>query len=190
MRPTRPKIIIVITIFVVLLGLFAALSRHKNNGPQDNRFKPPASAVDVVTKYLRLRENSVGADQSSPDSWLMQIKPLVTAQWLTKLQPISNAPTGNVPRDYYTARSNGWIVKALVTDCIWDTKSVQPTISSGVIICKLSDQTVEKNSGSVVSASSIPFGWGHNGRQLPPAFNMVKQNGNWLIDSVSLSSAE
>ncbi len=189
MRITRLKILI-ITIVLLGLVLIFGISRGKKPVNQANSFKPPAAAVNTVTRYLQLRENSVGVDQPTPNAWLSPVKPFVTPTWFDKLQPSTNSPTGNVPRDYYTAHANNWIVKAIVTNCIWDTKAVQPTSSSGVITCSLSDQTIDRASGNLIPASSIPFGWGHNGEQFSSDFKVVNQNNNWLISSVSASTAE
>lgn len=189
MRLTRFKVLIIAALLIVAALIYVLVNQngHNNNAQNNSNLTPPQSAINVISEYIQARENAVGADQSSYNVWISTVKSIVTAAWYASIQPATNSSTGSVPRDYYIAHANGWIVKASVSNCVWTGSNSSSTRS---VDCSISDQTIDKSSGTAVPISQIPFGWGHNGLQPAQAFKIVSQSGHWLIDSVTASQSE
>lgn len=184
MTKSRRVLIIVALIAVLILvaGIILAL-RDSNNSklPSAGNSQPPQAAVRVTSVYLQAREDSVGFDQSSPTSWLNTVKSITTPAWFARLQPNPDTPTTNVPGDYRLAHSHHFKVRADVSNCVWDRQIAVPTSSSGTMSCSIYDNTINAATGTIVPLASLPFGWAHNGQQLPAIISLVKQNGTWLV---------
>ncbi len=143
---------------------------------------PPQEVLAVVNAYIQARENAVGADQTTPTAWIAKVQQITTTSWFTELQPKGDSSTAGGLADYYLAHRNGYIVKTRLSQCIWDFKIALPTANNGVVYCELNDTTVSQATGAVISASSLPFGWSHTGRQIPLTLKLVKQNHSWLVN--------
>ncbi|HVS58458.1 MAG TPA: hypothetical protein VHD60_01835 [Candidatus Saccharimonadales bacterium] len=180
LRRNRLIVIGVVLVFFVAL-LFLVFYRSHPSSSQNIAAAPPQPAISVVEAYVQAREDQVGADQPSPTSWLAIIKPLTTSSWFTQLQPPSQS-AGGAGADYFTAHTQGYVVKASLSNCVWNT-NVTPTTTQGVISCALSDSVIQQSTGQAVPASSLPFGWTRNDRQLPVTIKVVNQSGKWLVDS-------
>lgn len=180
----RPLILLVV-IIVIGLTLLSLHSSHGSSqvGSPKAYAAPSQQALSTIKQYLQAREDSVGADQSSPTAWLSKIKPFVTGPWLARLQPNRNSSTSSVPFDYIYAHQNGFIVHTSVTGCYWQGLHAQPTAASGDVLCSLSDETINKTTGAVVPASSLQIGWTRTGQQPAPNLSLVYQSGHWLINS-------
>ncbi|HEX3081974.1 MAG TPA: hypothetical protein VHQ86_01860 [Candidatus Saccharimonadia bacterium] len=201
-NPLRARIILISTIAVgaiigVIIIVYAVIQVAGNKGgssPQPTKtsnatpaptlppldVNPPAEAVTVITAYVQARENSVGADQSSPTAWLATVRPLLTPTYFATIQPPADGSTSTGSAEYTTAHANGYTVKALVTDCVWDIEQGQPTDAGGSIACTLNDEThIGTNN---LNSNQVPFGWSRIGRQSMVVMKMVKQNGAWLIN--------
>lgn len=170
-----------VVLLVGVLYLFVQPRVDKKNSGYNEVPPPSSEIVELVTKYLQARENSVGSNQSSPTSWIDEVKPLVTSNWLGALHPKSDTTTGNANAEYTIAHENNYTVKATVSDCIWDIEQAEPTASDGVIYCDVTDSTVLHTSGNTTAAENLPFGWSRNGPQNPATIKVVKLNGKWLI---------
>src|SRR3954451_20270463 len=103
--PYRTKVIL-ISGAVLFLLMLVVLFMHSAGPKADSR--PSAEVVAVITKYIQARENSVGADQTSPDAWISAVKPVVTPSWLGKITPEANPQTGSTPYDYTVAHQKNW----------------------------------------------------------------------------------
>lgn len=175
-------IVLVIVIFAILLGLM--LGARQSNAPEAYS-KPSDEVMAVVTKYIQSREDSIGADQSSPTSWLKDVKAITTASWFASLQPVSNPSTGGVPYSYTYAHQKSYVVKANLNTCYWEGLSGGPTKNGGTVLCALSDTTIDMDSGKVIPASSLQIGWTRTGKQLAPRLELVMQNHQWLVNGDS-----
>lgn len=195
MRNTQVKLAIMVLV-LLMVGAFTvyvvknSASQKSKNNPSSS-ILPDQGAIDVATKYLQARENSNGADQSSPEDWLNSIKSITTDAWFKQLQPNVNATGSGVTEEYRIAHENGYIVKATLSGCTWVKNSLNtPTTESGTIRCDLTDKTTSQVTGNEVPATSIPFGWSHNGQQQPAVLNLVKQNGAWLVNGEGTDNSE
>lgn len=187
MNFTRRQLIIAGALFVGLfiVLLVVSLERGKSNtGKTSNNIggtKPSQDVINVVTQYVQSREDSVGVDQASPDSWLSSVKPITTSNWYTHLQPVQNSSTGTVPNDYRFAHNFKYIVKATVYNCVWGGYT-KPTDTSGTVFCSLTDNVYSSTNGSQILPASLPFGWTHSGEQSPVYIKVILQGGSWLVD--------
>lgn len=175
----------VISIIILLSIALVLLSTHHGAKPKTTAkavttAQPPASALNVVSKYLQAREDAAGADQTSPTSWLAAVQPISTKSWFTQLQPTGSSSASSVPYTFTLAHQNGYTVKASAQNCIWTRDAAQPTTVSGTVSCSLYDVTYVD--GLVVGAASLPFGWPYNGQQPPAVLKVVKQGTSWLVD--------
>jgi hypothetical protein len=209
MNTPRSKLIVVAIVAVVMLlglGLYANRKHSPSSTSQsgqsgsassgsgssssstssNNTNKPTAAAVAVVRKYIQAQQDSVGADQTSPTSWLASVQAITTPSWFASLQPQTSS-TGNVPADYNTAHDNNYIVTAAMTSCIWNLQYPPPTATSGTIYCQFSDTTLNKADNTPVTGSSLPFGWTETGPQSPVSVQIVNQGGSWLVTNVPTS---
>src|SRR5438105_3876627 len=156
--------LLLIIIFGIILSIRSRGQKSRSSNLTVATVTPPPDAIASITKYLSAREDSVGADQTSPTFWLNIVKPLVTQEMLTSLQPNPNNQTSSVSNEYYTAHNNGYVVKASVNNCIWSLEAMEPTANAGIIYCELTDKTVNKSTGFEIPASSLPYGWSRNGK--------------------------
>lgn len=169
----------------ISLLIFAGLHSGHKSVPKTSTITdaaPPAAAIKVTVAYIQAHEDSVGADQTSPTSWLDKIKPLTTASWYGKLQPPKSVSTSNTPYNYTLAHSQGYTVKASVSSCIWDRQVMTPTSTSGAVTCSVYDNTYGSD-GRVILSGNLPFGWAATGQQSAAVLKIVLQNGAWRVDS-------
>lgn len=187
MKPSRIKIIVLALVllwFGAVVFYFISKPGAKNpKTPVAAHIQPPDRAVQVVSNYLQARENSVGADQKTPNDWLETARSLTTPNWFAKIQPKSNVQAGGVPQDYRTAHQKGYVVLAQVTNCTWDDKDIKADATAGTMHCELSDSTLNQSDRIPVDKNQLPFGWSRNGPQQAPGFLVTKQSGTWLIDN-------
>lgn len=186
------KTVIVLICFLFLIVLFSAftnkerrvITQKQRTDSKQNVAKslPPDSVIAVVAAYVQARENSIGADQDTPDSWLSKVESITTASWFAQLHPNPNSSTGNTPASYNIAHEKGYIVQAKVSGCIWNLEGQKQRPDGGNIYCNLVDTTVDSSSGAVVPHSSLPYGWTDFGRQPPVSLKLVLLNGSWLVD--------
>ena len=176
----KKRLIIGATLFVVMVivvGLLTSGSAKKsmNNGISDSIIKP-------VTIYIQAHENSIGADQTSPTSWLDSVKSVTTAEWFKSLQPPQDNSTGSASFPYTTAHENGYKVIAKVSDCNWVGASPDPDTATSVkVLCSVYDSVITTK-GAAVLSSSLPYGWSSVGQQAPVVLSLVKQSSNWLVN--------
>jgi hypothetical protein len=179
MQPPNRKIILVATgvaavglIFLVALTLLATNKSSR---------QPSSEAIAAVTQYLQAREDSVGADHTTPTAWLDSVKPIITPSWLAALTPRGMPSTGDVNNEYRLAHEQGYVVKATVSGCAWNNILLQSTSSKGAIACGLTDSTIEKGTGQEIPAEQLPFEWTRTGHQAPATIIVERQNGHWLV---------
>jgi hypothetical protein len=176
-------------LLIATAGCILVIVRHNSSVPRAGK---PLSrdALSTVTKYIQAREGSLGADMNTPDSWLVVIKPIVTSSWYATLSPSESPSTGSVPADFTTAHQNGYIVKAILSNCSWDAITTKPSESNGLVVCNLTDKTLDKNSGVEAPITSLPFAWPYTGRQSPPQLSLTKQADKWLVNGDSTGQAQ
>jgi hypothetical protein len=188
----RAKIILIIVVIMVVAALaLLGASSHKTTQtklttapsvPTSNPAGIPTGALKTIASYLQAREDSNGADQSSPTSWLTTVQPITTASWFAQLQP-SQSSTSSVSSNYTIAQSGGYIVQADVTGCVWDNEIAQTTPTSGVVSCSLTDTTEYKSNHQPVTVSTLPYAWVYSGQQQPAVLWLVNQSGVWLVNN-------
>jgi len=177
----KAKRLIIAGVILWLLVIFVAIFVELHNR---NSTQPPSAAINTVTKYLKARENNIGADQSSPTAWLAVVKPLVTKAWFAQLQPPPNPQASTITNDYRIAHEDNYIIQSSITGCRWEDKNgVEASSSKGNIYCTLTDTTLSRATERVVPASSLQYGWVHSGLQETPVLELVKQKNAWLINS-------
>jgi hypothetical protein len=197
MEPSRKKFFIWIGLFfiVMILAVLVANSLHSKksssinnaNETDENRSIStlPQVVLDEVNTYIAAREDSVGVDQTSPTSWLDNIKTITTPTFYSSLVPDPNSPTSSVGNEYYVGHTSGYIVDAVISGCTWDLGTTQPkgSLSSVYVFCNLVDSTIDRASGGPVSIASMPFGWTHYGTRPSPTIGLVKdKTGKYLIN--------
>ena len=146
-----------------------------NNGVPDSIIKP-------VTTYIQAHEDAIGADQTSPTSWLDSVKSVTTTEWFKKLQPPQDNSTGSASFPYTTAHNSGYRVAARVSDCNW--VGVSPDLgntTSVKVLCSVYD-SVFTTQGVAIPSSSLPYGWASVGQQAPVVLSLVKQSSSWLVN--------
>ena len=188
MYSTRTKLIaaaVAIVLIFVLLVLAALKSNTVAPAPKAPNTTAPADAIAVATRNITAREDSVGADQSSPISWTNAITTITTPDWLAKLQPDPNGSTAGGLGEDNVAHNQGFLVRASVSNCRWNLEASEPTTSAGIIFCDLSDTTISQAGGQQVPDLSLPSGWTHTGTQIAPTIGLIKQNGVWLVNDDS-----
>jgi hypothetical protein len=199
MNPNRNQRILIIAFVLIGLAIIISFALYANRsskqkpatGPTTFDINPPQDVTSVIGKYLQARENSVGADQTSPSAWLGSVKPITTSAWFAQLQPSSGvSTTSTVSNEYRVAHESGYVVKAAISNCTWVTNSPEPIKDSGVVRCELADTTLAQATGNPIQPKDLPFGWAHNGPQPAAVLKVIKQNGNWLIDGESASGGE
>src|SRR5579859_237023 len=144
----RMFITTVVILILAAIVVFFVLPHHPKNTTNSSTAtvtKPLSEAIDVSTKFIQARENAVGADQPTPSSWLTNIKSLVTDSLFSTLQP-AGSTTSNTSADFYTSHSNGYLVKANLTDCSWIVNTSDT--ASGIISCALNDSTIDQKTGA------------------------------------------
>lgn len=152
--------------------------------------KPPTDAINTTTSYIQARENSIGADQTSPNSWLSSIQSISTPAWFNSLQPKQDPLMGSETNDYRTAHQNNYIIKTTLRNCIWDFKITRPTSTTGVIYCELTDTTLYNSTKATVPNPLLPFGWTRTGNQIPAILYLIKQNNVWLVNKDGLGNTD
>ncbi len=188
MEKPRNRLYLYLVSLVVLaiIGMLIIKTLHHSNSQKTQlsniNVKPAQDAINVVTKYLQAREDSVGADQASPTSWLGRVKSITTSSWYSQLQPSGSTQTSSVSSEYQVAHSKGYIVKASASNCFWSLEAMTPTANEGVMYCGLVDATVQRSTGNKLPAATLPFGWSRSGTQPAATLHVIKQNGNWLVD--------
>ena len=208
MSNTRSRLILVVVFAVmIVLGvvfylLHSAPNKSVSNGssssssssasssgtgttgnPADHPDAVPNGAINVVTSYISAQQDAVGADQSSPTSWIASVQSITTPSWFAELQP-KQSSTGSTPNEYRVAHSNNYTVQASLSGCIWDKRFPHPVPTSGTIYCQLNDTTINQATGATVTGSSLPFGWSRTGSQSPVDVSVVQTNGNWLVSNI------
>jgi len=202
MKPasSRKKIIILVALGVIcLIGLLTFTQNRSKKVSQTSTSPQPSSVahatstplpdphpardvIALVTNYVQARENSVGADQATPNSWLASVKPISTTAWFAELQPGQKGSAGSATAEFNLAHNNDYIVSANLSKCIWNFKLGLPTPNAGDIYCELTDSTLSRSTQAVIPDESLPFGWSHNGAQAAVTLKLIKQNGTWLIN--------
>lgn len=176
----RLAIVFAVILLVVVLVIAIRPKQKTASKPSVAAVPLPAEAVQTVTAYLQARENNIGADQSGPAAWLSAVQPLSTAGWFTKLQPPPTSLTSSTSYNYRLAHTNGYTVKASVTNCIWDRDVMAPSTTQGAVICSVYDNTYGSD-GRVVAAADLPFGWTATGQQPAAVLKIILQNDRWLV---------
>jgi hypothetical protein len=191
MNISRKKLALILLIILVVVVLLISFSSHrkKNSNPVLSSTLS-SEALSVVTKYLQARENSVGADQSTPNSWLIAVQPITTTSWFSQLQPNPNPSTSNTSNDYRQAHQYNYSIKVYLSGCTWSNNLASQTATQGAVACRLSDTTIDRATNTTVPALSLPFGWTHNGQQVPPKLDLIKQNGQWFINGDSTGEGQ
>jgi hypothetical protein len=180
MRRTR---LITGLIIALALIIFLAIYSHSNNQtPLKSGKTLPDEVLNVAKQYIQAREDSMGADQSSPTSWVNSVKGVLSEDWFNKLQPPASSTTGSTPYNFTFAHQNGYVIKSNLSHCGVNDILFKPTDSNAVVACSLEDQTVKQSTGVAIAAADLPLGWSYVGKQTPPQILLVKQNGKWLID--------
>jgi hypothetical protein len=168
-----------IIIFMLLLVAWLSLS---GAGKPEAGKEPSKEVLDVVRAYVQAQQNSVGADQVSPNSWVNQVKSLTTDSWFKTLTPSTSPSTGETPYNYTYAHQNNYTVKAALSGCLWDSTLSPPNRQAGLVDCRLEDQTIDRDTGQTVPASELPFSWTAVGEQMDPRISVVKRDGKWLVN--------
>jgi len=156
----------------------------------------PAAILATIKSYASARENSIGANQTSPTSWLTQVAPLMTAAGLASAKQYSPLSTGG---SYAIAHQNNWIISASVTNCVWASQENEPTgqtvpsttvgpLTQASVNCVLNDTVEDSTSHQPIPSASLPYGWDRAGPQPPLSLVLVNQNGKWLISSDNSSA--
>jgi hypothetical protein len=177
----RKKLAIAGLGLLLLIIVVVVIGARKNAAPQGGK-APSAEVLAVVQKYIQAQEDSVGADQSSPTSWIDGLKSITTTAWFAKLQPVDNPSTGTTPYNFTLAHQNNYTVKANLSGCAWDNITLKPTADKGLVNCSLSDETIQRTTGKSIPAADLPFGWTAVGPQDSPRLVLVKQAGKWLVN--------
>ncbi len=179
----KKRLVIGCAIFVGLLllgGLFSLAGSSKKTALSVNGL--PLNIITTAATYIKAHENAIGADQSSPTSWVKLVKPISTSEWYRRLQPTSDSSTGSSSYSYSVAHENNYRVAAVVNDCIWvGTEPNLKTSTSVKIQCAVYDNVVTSN-GIAVTPGSLPYGWASVGQQSPTVLTLVEQNSQWLVD--------
>jgi hypothetical protein len=177
----RRLIIGALALIALMLILGVATTGKKKAITKVDSTKVPAAIVQPASAYIAGREDAIGDDQTSPSSWTNSVKNSITANWYQSLQPVQNSSTGSTPYTYTVAHDNHYRVSAKVTNCIWvgSTPNIS-TIKSVTVACSIYDTVVHDN-GSIVEASSLPYGWGNVGRQPVTVVTLEKQGSSWLV---------
>jgi hypothetical protein len=181
MRGNKLQILAGVLMLAIIAGAILLPRLNGHNAAPEPDSDVPAEVLAAISTYEQAKENSVGADQPSPTSWLEKIKPVTTKVFWNSLQPVPSAATGGAPYDYTYAHQNNLVVKARVSGCYWSSVYSKPTASNGVVICSLGDTTLDHNTGREVPASSLQYGWTRTGKQMPSKLLLEKQAGKWLI---------
>ena len=149
-------------------------------------------AVLTITKYVSAREDSIGADQTSPTSWLGQVKPLMTPAGYATAPQYGPLSSGGA---YATAHQMNWKISTSVSSCVWAIQGNEPTgsssaatsttapITQGQVTCTLDDTVVNSATGAPIATSTLPYGWAATGAQPPVVVSLIDQGGVWLIDA-------
>jgi hypothetical protein len=177
----KKRTILIAAVLLVVVAVIVLATYHKNSAPQGGK-TPSKDALNAVQVYIQAQENSVGADQASPTSWINKVKSVTTASWFSKLQPVADPTTGTIPYNYTFAHQKNYVVKANLSGCVWDNILLKPSATRGIVNCSLQDETINKGSGTSIPASDLPFGWVAVGKQASPRLVLLNQNGKWLID--------
>jgi hypothetical protein len=177
----RRKLYIPLSLVFILIILLIYLFFHFSQKPK------PGGAVSsdiiaIAQKYLSAEEDSVGADQSTPNSWLNQVRSITTSSWFSQIQPATTS-TSSVSAQYYIAHNKKYVVKTELSNCIWVSAPTRAAPDSGTVFCSLSDKTIDQQTGAEISGSSLPFGWTYSGPQAQHNLYFLKQNGHWLINN-------
>jgi hypothetical protein len=161
---------------VIIVGLFT-------NGPTKKPTSAgvPDSIIKPVTTYIQAHEDAIGADQTSPTSWLDSVKSVTTIEWFKSLQPSQDNSTGSASFPYTTAHENDYKVVAKVSDCNWVGVTPDPDTATSVkVLCSVYD-SVTTTKGDAVPSSSLPYGWSSVGQQAPVVLSLVKHSSSWLV---------
>ncbi len=154
-----------------------------NNTPYSNLSSENSSSntiMSVVTQYINARENNIGSNQSSPSSWVNNIKNILSSNFYNQIiSSYNNSLTGQESNDYITAHNNGFIINANLSNCSF----YQNNPSTTSVSCSLSDTVIYQNDNLLVPINNIPFGFIHSGTQPFVSLGLIKQNGQWLINS-------
>jgi hypothetical protein len=167
-------------LLIIVISIFAFMHPRKDQLSAGKVL--PDEVLSTVRQYIQAREDSLGADQSSPTSWINSIKNISTQKWYNQLQPPADSSTGSTPYNYTFAHQNGYIVRASLSNCGLNDILLKPAQDRALVACSLEDQTIKKSSGESISSSDLPFGWPYVGRQTAPQIIIVKENGKWLVD--------
>jgi hypothetical protein len=181
MRDNR-RLLTAVSALLLLFLFIGLLWEHSNKAPRADS-SVSKEALAAISRYEQAKQNSVGADQTSPSSWLNEIKPITTPSFWSSLQPNSSSTTSDVSYDYTYAHQNNLVVRISLSNCYWSSIYAKPTANSGVVLCGLNDTTINSKTGQTVPVDSLQFGWTRTGKQTPPNLTLVKLNNHWLIES-------
>lgn len=181
MNSNKRKLVYATAALLIIIIAVIGLSLSGDKKPKAGK-EPSKEVLTTVQAYVQAQENSIGADQTSPNSWLDRVKPITTSAWYKSLAPPPNPSTGDASYNYTFAHQKNYTVKAILTNCVWDSTLSPPTDQAGLVDCQLQDQTINRSTGGIIAASDLPFAWTATGKQLDPRISVVQQVGKWLVD--------
>lgn len=153
---------------------------HEPTGDEDAHRpyeQAPAAAERVAAKYIEARENAESWNREKPDSWLSDVKKLMTERAYAKLaEEHKGAGTSFV---WDASHSSGLGVKPVLTGCTIPGETVGK--SETVLRCNFTDQVIDK-SGKPVPLTQVPPVWPHVGPKAA-VLVMKSEKGSWRIDS-------
>jgi hypothetical protein len=165
---------------LVVLVVASLISFNRRGAPEAGGALSK-DTLAVVSQYVQAQQDSVGADQNSPDAWFDKVRPITTPAWFAKLHPQTTSPTGSTPYNYFYAHQKNYVIKTKISNCVWDSIN-KPTDSGGLVDCSLNDETIDRNSGKPIPATDLPFSWTAVGNQASPRLLLVNQSGAWLVN--------
>ena len=138
----------------------------------------PAEVADPVMHIVDIRENSMSSRMDSPLQWLDELVPLSTPEYHAALEA-EGYRQGSIGQIWTSSRYQ--VINVALTNVQCElVPQVRNTSVHATVRCLYNTKVVDA-SGNELTA--YPPGWGPYTEKKSVSYEMVKQNGTWLLDT-------
>jgi hypothetical protein len=153
---------------------------HQEPTGHDDQHLPyepaPADVATVAKSYIDAKENAESWHRDKPDSWLADVKPLMTDQAHRELS--GQYKDGGSTWVWDASHTSGLAVNAVVNGCSIPGESKGQ--AETVVRCDFTDQVVDK-SGKPIPLTRVQPVWPYVG-PATAVLVMTKSGNKWLVD--------
>lgn len=142
----------------------------------------PSSLNEVITEYLRLRENRIAADYETPQSWLDDVEPLITEDGFPALEKLSEGWAKAEQNDWEIAHAgDGYAIDVKVSDCGIHPAAGVDTADHKIIQCALTDRVLRASDESPLPTTELDLRFTLTGTRPPPLLELRKVGKDWKV---------